>query len=189
MSDEVGWLIEKKHDLLYGRESWWCGMVWIQESATRKERFYDFTTESTRAVRFARKKDAEAVIELYDLRECIATEHAWVGSLPDQAVTVDPNGPEWRVWQERSRCVYILAAMKSEMEHGVRIDGRWFDQAIASLKSGTVPNPYWRPKPVDQADEADRFAVRCTVSLPGNLGQCTLAEGHSGPHNLGSNKL
>lgn len=102
-----------------------------------------------------------------------------------EKATLDPNGADWQVWQERSRCVYILAAMKSEVEHGVKLNSRYFDEAISALKSGQLPNPYWTPKPVDQADEADRFAVRCRVSLPGNLGQCVLADGHSGPHNLG----
>ncbi len=71
--EEHGWLIERRHEETGGIAKWWDGLgpnTW--------------TTNAAKAVRFARRSDAEAVIELARGHEfttgmvgAFATEHTW----------------------------------------------------------------------------------------------------------------
>lgn len=70
---ERAWLIERSASISGSRASWWTG-----RSLT------DFTFDAGKAVRFARREDAEAV-RIGILKPVIngwrlaVTEHAWVG--------------------------------------------------------------------------------------------------------------
>lgn len=63
--DETGWLIETQNSN--------C-VAWL---FIEFKSILSWTVDSTLAVRFARKEDAEAVIKLMGLTACIATEHMW----------------------------------------------------------------------------------------------------------------
>lgn len=63
----TGWLLELQ---VCGRAVWWraterCGRAW--------------TTDAGEAVRFSRRRDAEAVGLALGMRGWSATEHEWVG--------------------------------------------------------------------------------------------------------------
>lgn len=65
---ETGWLIE-----WFGHQKWWNGEGYGMQ---------DFTSDSFRAVRFARKQDAEVVMDCtpWEFRtslNLVVTEHQW----------------------------------------------------------------------------------------------------------------
>lgn len=62
--EEIGWLVEIPE--FYGGPVWWTGS--------------DYTRESTEALRFARKQDAEKMIDAMGGGSMVATEHKWVAS-------------------------------------------------------------------------------------------------------------
>lgn len=76
MSDEYGWLVELQGGL---QPHWWA-----------IENMSFWTTDSTRALRFSRKADAEAYIAERGLARAIATDHIWttlspaIGDLPEE---------------------------------------------------------------------------------------------------------
>lgn len=63
---ETGWLVEFK-----GRSPQWWALA-----GSKGEGGY-MTTDSTEALRFARREDAEAYIEDAGWTEAVATEHGW----------------------------------------------------------------------------------------------------------------
>lgn len=72
---ETGWLIEcigTPHPIWYaaGPRSRW---EWQRTLDTP----YAWTTDASKALRFARKEDAETLIHLESFQQVIATEHAW----------------------------------------------------------------------------------------------------------------
>jgi hypothetical protein len=76
LSAETGWLCEMPLS---------TGPEWWSITDTEGEGGY-FTKDSTKALRFARKEDAEAYIEDAGWTEIVATEHEWVaGSVVSQA--------------------------------------------------------------------------------------------------------
>jgi hypothetical protein len=76
---ETGWLCEWNHR---------TGPEWWSLQATEGEGGY-FTKDSLKALRFARKQDAEAYIEEAGWTEIVATEHEW--SDPTVASAEEPN--------------------------------------------------------------------------------------------------
>lgn len=65
VADETGWLIELKPSVVQTP-------AWFQFSCDD-----DWTTDAFKAVRFARKEDAEQVIAYYGWTEAFASEHMW----------------------------------------------------------------------------------------------------------------
>ena len=63
---ETGWLIEVKGR---GDAVWWCCSGGFSPIS--------WTTQSEKACRFARKQDAELIINKLEISHAIATEHAW----------------------------------------------------------------------------------------------------------------
>jgi hypothetical protein len=90
---ETGWLLEQK---LNGWSWWWTG--------TRIEGCRIWTTDASRAVRFARKEDAERtrdVLRKYGVAgmlEAIATEHMWCP--PPPAAPDNQPMPGFGNWSE-----------------------------------------------------------------------------------------
>lgn len=83
--EAVGWLIELNHttgpewfELLPGCEHGW-------------------TKDSNKALRFARKEDAEAYINDVGWTEAVATEHMWLNPRPSMPLPIQPTeGTGWR---------------------------------------------------------------------------------------------
>lgn len=80
-NDETGWLIECKH---IGNAAWWDGKRGPRDLIDCRY----FTTDHLKAVRFARKEDAERIIKGCGGSCMQATEHLWVGKemTPDDSV-------------------------------------------------------------------------------------------------------
>lgn len=66
---ETGWLVERK----MGVPHWWGRHTPTLED----EDAFGWTDDSLRAIRFARKEDAEAYIEEVGWNDVIASEHMW----------------------------------------------------------------------------------------------------------------
>lgn len=72
--EETGWLIERTNG---GQPLWWgppCSRWEWQQALVSPELW---TTDASKAVRFSRKEDAEAVIRLEGFQNAIATDHMW----------------------------------------------------------------------------------------------------------------
>jgi hypothetical protein len=61
---ETGWLIERSH--AHG------GPQWLIASWT-----FQWTTDSTKAIRFCRREDAEQIASMMETEEVCITEHRW----------------------------------------------------------------------------------------------------------------
>lgn len=82
--DEIGWLIELKAQ----RPTWWC-LGWDEEPG--------WSTDASKALRFARRVDAEAYIEDIGWTDAFASEHIWTAPEPcpnsrKQTVNCSPPG-------------------------------------------------------------------------------------------------
>lgn len=60
---ELGWLIEKD------------GPLWIFCNGWGG---FDWTSDSLKAIRFARRQDAEQVMQMIESADCKATQHKWI---------------------------------------------------------------------------------------------------------------
>lgn len=70
MTDEIGWLCELP-STAFG-PSWWCAPE------------HEWTKDASKALRFARKQDAENYIaEIGEWTDVIATEHMWAAKRTD----------------------------------------------------------------------------------------------------------
>ena len=76
MSEETGWLIERDTDPAVGpslgRKSWWTG------GGLARTLNSSFTYDTHKAVRFARKKDADIIINQLELAFCTAQQHSFI---------------------------------------------------------------------------------------------------------------
>ena len=74
MAEETGWLIESyssKHNIY--RAEWLTADIY-----THVECWSHWTKDASKALRFARKTDADAVIAALGWTEAVATEHQWL---------------------------------------------------------------------------------------------------------------
>lgn len=69
MADETGWLVERD----MGGPHWWGRHTPTLED----DDAFGWTNDSLRAIRFARKEDAEMYIEEVGWNDVVATEHMW----------------------------------------------------------------------------------------------------------------
>ena len=83
MGDQTAWLVE-----LTGREPQW----WSATFTTEDEPDGTFTRHADKALRFARREDAEAFIAVSGWTEAFATEHIWCAPKPLRTRNPLPSG-------------------------------------------------------------------------------------------------
>lgn len=142
-NEQIAWLIETTDTV-----QWWAGGG-----------DEDFTSDSLRAVRLARRCDAEALIVARNLHRCRAVEHAWIppapaphpetlggltafgrvcdhGHLARQCETCEAlkDAAEWRVKYEILRDIFRLVR-EALVQHGQHIDS---DDQVAARVNETL---------------------------------------------------
>lgn len=98
-SEEIGWLIERAD---FGRPMWWCGSIALHSGGLTDRDGSRWTTDSLRAVRFAREQDARIVAEqiVGYSAPWVVTEHMWIG--PPSACVLSPFSSSGCLYGTRS---------------------------------------------------------------------------------------
>jgi len=107
VADEIAWLLERKYEWLTVKP----GILWLSyRPMITRDRFekgtvYCWTNDANKAIRFARREDAEALrlmLETFTLtdefknRDVVAIEHAWIAPHPAQPQEREPRAADWR---------------------------------------------------------------------------------------------
>jgi hypothetical protein len=129
--DDVAWLIE----LRGSRPTWW---------SLHSDEEPGWLPDANKALRFARKEDAEAYIEDMGWTDAFASEHMWCAPL-QSSPPVKATAADWEV-------AHIIAELKSGC-----FDASILEQTIAHLEAALASQP---------AVEGEAVAPACGIANP-----------------------